>query len=96
MAKCVAPFLILPGLSHAMAGALRGFGQAKIPVILLLVTWCLMRVAWIAGLDVFYHDIRVVYWAYPVTWIASTVLLGWACRRQVTTIPLQTSGTKYG
>ena len=82
MARRVAPFLILPGLSHGIAGALRGFGQAKIPMILLLVTWCFMRVAWIAGLNVFVHDIRVVYWAYPVTWVASTVLLGWAYRRQ--------------
>lgn len=94
MARRVAPFLILPGFSHAMAGALRGFGQAKIPMISLLVTWCLMRVAWIAGLSTFYHDIRVVYWAYPVTWIASTVLLGWAYRRQVSKIPLRASETK--
>lgn len=95
MARRVAPFLILPGLSHAMAGALRGFGQSQIPMILLLVTWCLLRVAWISGLNLLLHDIRIVYWAYPVTWMASTLLLGIAYRRHISTRLMQRKGKKF-
>jgi putative MATE family efflux protein len=75
MCQRAGPFLILLGLSHALTGALRGAGYAKIPLFVLALSWCLIRVLWILGLGLIWNDIRVVYWAYPVTWLCSTVIL---------------------
>ena len=72
ISRRVAPFLVLLGLSRALTGALRAAGRAKTPMLVLLLTWCLARVAWIGMFSSIWHDIRVVYWGYPITWVMSS------------------------
>lgn len=81
MARRAAPFLILLGLSHALTGALRGIGQARVPMLALTLCWCVLRVVWITTLIHFWFDIRVIYWSYPVTWLCSTSVLYYSWRR---------------
>lgn len=77
MAYRVAPFLFLLGLSHALTGTLRGAGLAKVPMIVLTVFWCGLRILWMSVLSHIWQDIRVVFWAYPITWLGSTLVIYW-------------------
>lgn len=80
MAHRVAPFLSLLGISHVLAGALRGAGLSRAPMIILIATWCIFRMIWIYGFIHIVPDIRIIFWAYPVTWISSVLALYWYWR----------------
>lgn len=82
MSRRVAPFLVFLGISHALAGALRGLGEAKMSMFALMFTWCIIRVIWISALIKVWEDIRVIYWSYPVTWIFSVIWLYIAYHRK--------------
>ncbi len=65
-------FLFAVALSHVMAGLFRGAGKSIVPMMVMLVFWCIVRVLYIKiGLSLL-MDIRVVYWAHPLTWLMST------------------------
>ncbi|HBO35119.1 MAG TPA: MATE family efflux transporter, partial [Sphaerochaeta sp.] len=67
-------FLWALALSHAMAGIFRGAGKSIVPMSVMLAVWCIFRIIFIqVGLSIV-MDIRVVYWAYPVTWTISSTI----------------------
>lgn len=68
-------FYFLLAATHVCAGALRGSGQTMVPMGVTLGAWCILRILYIEGLVRVFHDINVVFTAYPVTWAVSTVLL---------------------
>ena len=45
-ARIATPFYFLPAMSHCMAGILRGLGKAVVPMLVMLVCWCLIRVGY--------------------------------------------------
>lgn len=61
-------------LSHCMAGILRGAGKSSVPMVVMLVCWCLFRVAYITVMVRVFQDILVIFTAYPVTWSLSSVV----------------------
>ena len=63
-------------LSHTMTGVLRGAGKSIVPMTVMLSIWCVLRIIFIkVGLALFF-DIRVVFWAHPITWtISSTIFI---------------------
>ena len=67
-------FWCLLGLSHCSAGILRGAGKAKVSMVIMLLCWCLIRLTYITITVSILHDIRVVFWAYPITWGLSGIL----------------------
>lgn len=69
-----AGFYALLAVSHVMAAVLRGAGRSKVPMVIMLVCWCLIRVSYITITVYFIPDIRVVYWAHPITWALSSVI----------------------
>ncbi len=75
-ARTVSLFYLLVGCTHGMSGILRGAGLSKVPMISMLVCWCLMRVLWIETMVPLTGNIRMVFWAYPITWTMSTVFMG--------------------
>ena len=75
-ARTVSLFYLLVGCTHGMSGILRGAGLSKVPMISMLVCWCLMRVLWIETMVPLTGNIRMVFWAYPITWTLSTVFMG--------------------
>lgn len=81
-ARTEALFFFLLATTHACAGTLRGAGKTIIPMAVTLGAWCALRVAYIEGLVRVIPDIRVVFSAYPVTWLVSSVLLLWFLKRQ--------------
>lgn len=71
--RTVSLFYCLLSLSHCLAGILRGAGKSKVPMFVMLACWCVIRITYISIIVRFVHDIRVIFWAYPLTWFASSV-----------------------
>jgi putative MATE family efflux protein len=67
-------FFCLLSLSHCLAGILRGAGKSTIPMIVMLVCWCAIRITYITIMVNAIPDIRVIFWAYPLTWFLSSVV----------------------
>ncbi len=71
----VSSLLLFPlALSHAMAGLYRGAGKSIVPMLVMLAVWCVFRIIFIQVGLALYYDIRVVFWAYPVTWSISSII----------------------
>lgn len=64
----------LLAVSHCMAGILRGVGLTKIPMFIMVLCWCVIRVVWIVTLGRRLHNLPLVLGGYPVTWLLSAVL----------------------
>lgn len=72
-ARAISLFFFLLALSHCLASILRGAGKSTVPMFVMLGSWCLFRITYITIMLQFIPDIRVVYWAYPITWMMSSV-----------------------
>ena len=72
-ARIEAWFYCLLSLSHCMAGILRGAGKTKVPMFIMLICWCAIRIVYITITVHYVPDIRVIFWAYPLTWFLSSV-----------------------
>ncbi|MBC5630687.1 MATE family efflux transporter [Clostridium sp. NSJ-6] len=69
-------FYFLLSFSHCISGVLRGAGRSKIPMLTMLICWCVIRVSYIKIATYFINNVAVVFWAYPITWfLSSTVFL---------------------
>lgn len=73
MARTNSLFYMFLAGAHSMAGALRGAGRTKVPMVVMLACWCIMRMTWITVMIHFIHDIHIVFLGYPITWIASLI-----------------------
>ena len=67
-------FLFALALSHVMSGLFRGAGKSMVPMAVMLIFWCIVRVLYIKIGLLFLMDIRVVYWAHPITWLLSAAV----------------------
>ena len=67
-------FLFALALTHVMSGLFRGAGKAMVPMAVMLIFWCILRVLYIKIGLMFLMDIRVVYWAHPITWMLSAIV----------------------
>lgn len=67
-------FYCLLGASHCLSGIFRGAGKPMVPMVVMLTCWCVIRVIYITVMIHFIHDIRVIFWAYPLTWALSTIV----------------------
>ena len=81
-AKVESLFFFLLAVTHACAGILRGAGKTMIPMAVTLGAWCVLRIVYIEALVRIIKNIYVVFSAYPVTWITSSILLLWFVKRQ--------------
>lgn len=72
-ARTVTLFYFLLAFSHCMAGILRGAGKSTVPMFVMLICWCVIRVTYITVTVHFIPNIRVIFWAYPITWALSSI-----------------------
>ena len=72
-ARTAALFYCLLAYSHSIAAVLRGAGKAMIPMIIMMVFWCAVRVTFLAVMIPLTNSIQAVYWVYPLTWALSSV-----------------------
>ena len=73
-AKTVTLFYFLLAFSHCMAGIFRGAGKSIVPMLVMMICWCVIRVAYITVAVRFFPVITTVFWAYPMTWALSSVV----------------------
>lgn len=73
-ARTVTWFYFLLAFSHCMAGILRGAGRSVVPMFVMMICWCVIRVSYISIAVRIVPDIRTVFWAYPLTWALSSVV----------------------
>lgn len=74
-ARTCSLFYFLLAASHSYSAVLRGAGKAVIPMISMLLFWCLVRVSILEIFVPIFQTIDVVNWVYPITWSLSTVFL---------------------
>ena len=73
-ARIVGPFFALVAYTHMMAATMRGTGRATASMVIMLLTWCVVRILVLAITSLFIHDIAVTYWIYPITWSLSSIV----------------------
>lgn len=73
-------FFCLVAFTHVMAAVMRGAGKAMIPMMVMLICWCVVRILLLAVVGMFYQTILTTYWVYPITWLLSATVLFWSYR----------------
>lgn len=73
-ARTAALFYCLLAYSHSVASVLRGAGKAVVPMIIMIFSWCIVRVAFLSISIPLTHTIQMVYIVYPLTWGLSTLV----------------------
>lgn len=72
-ARSAAWFFFLLAFSHSVAAVLRGAGKAVVPMVVMLVCWCVIRVTFLTVTVPLTNSIQMVYWVYPLTWSLSSI-----------------------
>ena len=67
-------FYFLLAFSHCISGILRGAGKSAVPMYVMLVAWCAIRIAFITIAVRIVPAVQTIYWAYPLTWSISSVI----------------------
>ena len=67
-------FFFLLAFSHAVAGICRGAGKAIVPMLIMLLVWCVIRIIYITVAMSIRHEIILLFAAYPLTWFISSVI----------------------
>ncbi len=80
-AQTNALFFFLLAYSHAMSAVCRGAGKPAVPMYVMLIFWCVIRVSFL-WLTAPFHNIAFVNWVYPLTWALSSVFFVWYSRRK--------------
>jgi Na+-driven multidrug efflux pump len=73
-AKTVTLFYFLLAFSHASAAIMRGAGKSTVPMYVMLVSWCLIRISYITVVGTLFDNIQLIFMAYPITWTISSVI----------------------
>ena len=67
-------FFFLLAYSHAITAVLRGAGKAIVPMVVMLAVWCVFRIIYISIAMHINHEIKLLFWAYPITWTISSAI----------------------
>lgn len=67
-------FYCLLAFSHCIAGIMRGAGKSTVPMFVMLIAWCVIRITYITAAVHFIPKIQVIFWAYPLTWSISSII----------------------
>ena len=73
-AKTDTLFYFLLAFSHCMAAIFRGAGKATVPMYVMMIFWCFVRVGYISIILKFIPEIGMIFWAYPLTWALSSIV----------------------
>ena len=72
-AKTITLFYFLLAFSHLVAGVLRGAGKSIVPMLVMMVCWCAIRITYLVVAVPLRQVISTIFWAYPFTWSLSGV-----------------------
>ncbi len=72
--RTICLFYCLLAFSHCIAGIMRGAGKATVPMFVMLICWCVIRVTYITVAVRVVNQLTTVSVAYPLTWTLSSIL----------------------
>ena len=72
--RSICLFGALLALSHCIAAVMRGAGKPMVPMVVMLLCWCLLRVSYISIALRFVNQLETVSFAYPITWTCSSII----------------------
>lgn len=72
--RIVTIFYLFLTFSHEATGILRGLGMSVIPMLGMFGFWCVGRILYVTIALRIIPDFRVICWAYPLTWICTTIM----------------------
>lgn len=72
--RTICLFYFLLAFSHCIASVLRGAGKASVPMVTMLLCWCVLRMSYVTVAVKFVNRLTTVSWAYPITWACSSVI----------------------
>ena len=67
-------FYFLLAFSHCIAAIMRGAGRSTVPMFVMMVCWCIIRVSYITVILKYIPSIKMIFWAYPITWTLSSLV----------------------
>ena len=73
------PFFFLAAYTHACAATLRGAGKANVAMLGMAVCWCVIRVPYVTLATQLRPVLTTVSWAYPITWLLSSLFFTVYC-----------------
>lgn len=73
-AKICAFFYVLLGFSHVVSSLLRGLGRPVMPMVVMLVCWCAVRVVVLMTIGQSVHSLYLTHCLYPITWGLSSIV----------------------
>lgn len=73
-AKICAFFYVLLGFSHVVSSILRGLGRPVMPMVVMLVCWCAVRVVVLMTIGQSVHSLYLTHCLYPITWGLSSIV----------------------
>ena len=74
-ARVCSLFYFLLAATHGFASILRGAGKSIVPMLSMLLCWCIIRVSFLWIMVPLTESIDAVNWVYPLTWTLSTIVL---------------------
>ena len=78
-------FFFLLAYSYAAGAVVRGAGKTLVPMGIMGIFWCGLRVVFLAVTVLLFDSIQLVYLIYPVSWAISSVLLFFYMKRVFST-----------
>ena len=72
--RTICLFYCLLAFSHCVAAIMRGAGRATVPMVTMLICWCVLRVTYITIAVGLVNELTTVSRAYPITWACSSVI----------------------
>ncbi len=95
--RCISPFYLLCVINQILAGTLRGAGNSRTPMLIMLGSFVLFRQIYLITLTNLSSSIYIVVFAYPAGWVVCSALMlvyymfsGW--EKRVPTIANSSSG----
>lgn len=79
--RYIFPFYCIYAVNQVYIGALRGMGRTVSPMLITVLCYSLFRIAWCGSILPLWHDMRVIYLSYVLSWVIMIVLLSLCCRR---------------
>lgn len=72
---CILFFEPLCNLYEIPAGVLRGAGHSFYPALATIIGTCCFRILWIGTVFRQYHQLHVLYYAFPLSWVLTIILV---------------------
>lgn len=73
-ARTISLFYCLLAFSHCMGAIQRGAGRSFVPMLVMMIVWCGIRILYISTAIRIKPVINVIFWAYPITWSISSIV----------------------